>query len=366
MARLQDQFKDFMVNFEKGPLVGLDIGLSAVKVALLTHVNPKKAIYRLDHYASVPLSEAAIIEDEIQKPEELVEAIAKALEDAGITKKILNLGMDGPNTITKRLQVPDGTKDEVEDNVLWESEQYIPFGADDSEVDYQVLGTIEEDDVKDVIVAALKIDVVENYMHYVSEIGLVAKTIDLNVFAITNLFEVIVHEDLEAYSEEGAIILDFGAQTTTVIVYKNGGPVLTKEISIGGVLITEEIQRQMGLSYEEAEDLKTNGDENGNLPEEIVAIIEGQISEQMEEIKKVLNFYIAAGSSEQVQHCFITGGGCRLPGLETALESVIGVEVSILNPFDAIEFDKKAFDEDDLNKIITTGVVALGLGLRSV
>lgn len=366
MASLQDQFKEFMATFEKGPLVGLDIGLSAVKVALLTHVNPKKGIYRLDHYASIPLSEAAIIEDDIQKPDELLEAVGKALEDAGIKKKIVNLGMDGPNTMTKRLQVPDGTKEEIEDNVLWESEQYIPFGADDSEVDFQVLGTIEDDDVKDVVIAALKIDIAENYMGLIKELGLITKTVDLNVFAMTNLFEVVAGENLEIYNEEGAIIIDFGAQTTTIIVYKNGGPVLTKEISIGGVLITEEIQRQMGLSYEEAEDLKTNGDENGNLPEEIVFIIENQINELMEELKKVLNFYIAAGSSEQVQHCFTTGGGCRLPGLSEALENVIGVEVNILNPFNAIEYNKKAFSDEQLNNIITTGVVALGLGLRAV
>ena len=150
------QYKDFMVNFEKGQLVSIDIGLSAVKVALLSKV--KKNEYKLENYAAIALSEAAIIEDEVQKPEEIIEAISKALDEAGIQKRIVTIGMDGPNTMTKRFQVPDGTKEEIEDNVLWESEQYIPFGAEDSEVDYFVIGDIPEDEVKDVLVPSKKME----------------------------------------------------------------------------------------------------------------------------------------------------------------------------------------------------------------
>ncbi len=363
MSSIVQQYKDLMAQFEKGQLVGIDIGLNAVKVALLS--KTKKG-FILEKYGAVALSEAAIIEDEVQKPEEITDAILEALKIAKIDKRIVNIGMDGPNTMTKRLQVPDGTKEEVEDNVLWESEQYIPFGADDSEVDYFVLGDIPEDDVKDVIVAAIRIDIAEKYIEYVKSVGLIPKVVDVNVFAINNVFETVYAKDLDIYSDEGVIIVDFGAQSTTVIVYKNGGPVLTKEVSVGGVLITEEIQRIMGVSYEEAEDLKTFGDENGNLPEEIVAVINNQIETQLLEIKKVLNFYIAQGSSEQITSCLLTGGGAKLPGLVDAMGEMIGGDVDILNPFKVIEYNKKNITEAQIEQIATTGVVAIGLGMRSV
>jgi type IV pilus assembly protein PilM len=364
LAGLADQFKEFMANFEKGQLIGIDIGLSAVKVALLS--KTKKNKFRLDNYAFVPLSEAAIIEDEVQKPDEITEAIIAALETAGITKKIVCLGLDGPNTMTKRLQVPSGTKDEIEDNVLWESEQYIPFGADDSEIDYQVIEVREDDDIADCIVAAVRIDMAENYVELIKETGLLPKVVDLNVFAMSNLFESVYSEEMDIYNEEGYILIDFGAQKTSVIVFKNNGPLLTKEIPLGGVLITEGIQRQMGLSYEEAEDLKTQGDNSGNLPEDIIPIIEEEITRVCEELKKVLNFYIAAGSSEQIEHCFITGGGCRLPGLAQAVQEVVGSEVNIFNPFDGMEYNKKSIRDSDLDTILTTGVVAMGLGMRGI
>lgn len=364
MSDIKQQFQDLMANFEKGQLIGVDIGLSAVKLAFMSAKGKNR--FKLENYASVPLSEAAIIEDEIQKPDEIIKALQQCLDEGKIKAKICNLGMDGPNTMTKRMQVPDGTKEDVEDNILWESEQYIPFGADDSEVDYAILGKIEEEDIVDALVAAAKISVVETYMDYLKEAGLIVRKVDLNVLAINNIFEVIAGDNLQDYSDAGTIIIDFGAQTTTVIVYKNGGPVLTKEIPVGGVLVTEEIQRQMGVSYEEAEDLKTSGDENGNLPEEILDIIQSQINGQLAEIRKVLNFFIAAGSSDQAGHCFITGGSCRLPGLAESLQEIIDIEVEYLNPFEVIEFDKRSFDEEALETIATTGVVAMGLGLRKI
>jgi type IV pilus assembly protein PilM len=358
-----EKFNEFKVNFEKGQLIGIDIGLSAIKICVLS--EPKKGRFRLEKYESISLSEAAIIEDDIQKPEEVIEAIQTILKKQKIQKKIACIGLGGPNTVSKRLQVPDGVQDDVEDNIMWESEQYIPFGADDAEISFSILNRIEEEDVVDAIVGAARVDVIEKYMDYVKEAGLIVKVADLNVFSIINIFELIMEDKLEEYSAEGTIIIDFGAQYTSVIVYKNGGPILTKEVGIGGVLLTEEIQRTMGVSYEEAEDLKIHGDDNGNLPEEILGILETHNEKLMDELKKVLNFYIAAGSSEQVNYCFMTGGSSRLPGIKESLQDMIEIDVHELNPFDVIEVKTK-IDIDELEEIANCGLVALGLGMRKI
>jgi type IV pilus assembly protein PilM len=262
------------------------------------------------------------------------------------------------------MQVPDGVKEDVEDNVTWEVEQYIPFGIEDAELDFGVLHKVDDDDVLDVFVTAAHIDLVKSYMQILQEAKLIVKNVDLNIVALNNIFEIIKFDTLDEINEKGAIILDFGAQKTSIIVYKNDGPILTKEIAIGGVLITEEIQRQMGLSYQDAEEFKTSPD--GNLPEEILQIINSQISTIMEELKKVLNFFISAGSSEQVGFCYVTGGSSRLPGLVESLQEIVGLEVEYLNPFDVIEVDRKSVSEEDLENIAYCGLTAMGLGLRAV
>lgn len=350
---------------EKGQLIGLDIGLSAVKVCKLT--PGRKGKFKIDHFAIVPLSEAAIIEDEIQKEDEICSAIATAIEDAGLKKTtIVCLGMDGPNTVTKRLQVPNGSKEDIEDNILWEADQYIPFDAEDSELDFSVVKVMPDEDIVDAIVCAIKADVAERYVQLVNSVSLNVKVVDLKVFALSNMLEVAYADSIDQISQQGAIVVDFGAQTTKVLVYKDGAPILTKEINIGGVLITEEIQRQMGLSYEEAEILKTSGDENGNLTEEVLSIIQDQLDVLLTEIKKVLNFFIAAGSSEQITNCFITGGSSRLPGLIEQLTAIVGIEVQFFNPFNYLTLDPKVEKRFNIEDIATMGVVAMGLGLRKI
>ncbi len=353
-----------MVNFESGHMIGIDVGLSSIKVCQVEEA--RKGRYKLNLFKIVHLSEAAIIEDEIQKPEEVIDAIREIIEESKTKKKIACLGMKGPNTVTKRLQVPDGSADEIEDNVLWESEQYLPFGADDAEVGFSILGKIEEDDVVDVIVGAVKTDVVEKYMNYLKEAGLHVKVVDLSVFSIVNVYEALLADRLEDIMDEGgSIIIDFGAQYTTVIVYKNRGPVLTKEINLGGVLITEEIQRTLGVSYEEAEDLKISGDENGNLPEEILTLMDEHVRKIMEELKKILNFFISVGSSEQVGSCFITGGSSKIPGLKESLAELVDLEVEELDPLEILDI-KSNLTEEEMYNLQTSGVGAVGLAMRKV
>ncbi len=361
MSALVKQIKDFLENMQSGKsLFGLDIGLSAVKVCEMSHV--KKNIYKLEKFASVPLTEAAIIENEIQKPEEIIEAIQKAVAAAGIKTKSVCLGLSGPNTVSKRLQVPDGSKEEMEDHIIWESEQYIPFGADDSELDFNVLGD-NEGGGKDAIIAAAKIEVIENLQNLIKEAGFNVKVVDLNVFAVSNIFEGASGDKLAQYNE-GTIVLDIGAQSTKVIIFKNNAPSFTKEVNWGGSLVTEEIQKVMGVSFDDAENLKINGDGSGNLPEEVSEIIKSKIDELVSDLKKVLNFYITPGSTEQAKYCLITGGSSLLPGMKETLQDLVGVSVEYFNPFENYPYNKKMNDEE-LMKIASVGVACMGLAIRS-
>jgi type IV pilus assembly protein PilM len=178
------------------------------------------------------------------------------------------------------------------------------------------------------------------------------------------VFEEVFRSDLEEYSQ-GSLILDLGAQSTKVIIYKRGGPIFTKELSIGGGLVTEEIQRQMGVSYEEAEDLKTSGDQNGNLPTEILTIINTQVDQQVAEIKKNINFYITQGSAEKVEFCFVTGGNSLLPGLVEKLAAVTGLEVKRIDVSSGIKVEERKAGQG-LESFSAISAVAIGLAMRKV
>jgi len=264
--------------------------------------------------------------------------------------------------MTKRLSAPEGTREEIEDHILWEAEQYITFGADDSQIDFFIIGE-NEGGGKDALVAAAKNDLIEGYSEVVREAKYNIKLIDLNVIALSNVLEETLGADSEEL-EEGVLLLDLGAQSTKIVVYKRGGPIFTKEIPVGGSLITEEIQRQMGVSYEEAEDLKTTADDNGNLPQEILNIINDQLDKQVSEIRKNINFYVTQGSAEKVNFCYLTGGSSLLPGIVDRLREVTELEVERLDVLSKFKISNKfAGDEDHFCAV---SPVVLGLAMRKI
>ncbi|MGE3609394.1 MAG: type IV pilus assembly protein PilM [Bacteriovoracaceae bacterium] len=357
-ASLKQQFDDLFGNFNSGSVFGLDIGAHSVKVCELSG-NPGK--FKIEKFGVYNLSEAALIEDEIQKPSEIIEAITEAVKRANIKSKSVCLGLFGPNTMTKRLSAPEGTKEEIEDHIMWEAEQYITFGADDSKIDFAILGE-NEGGGEDALVAAAKLDLIDNLTSLLSEAKLKVQIVDLNVLALSNVFEEVVGDRLDKYSQ-GTLLIDFGAQTTKIIVYKRGGPIFTKEIPIGGSLITEEIQRQMGVSYEEAEDLKSTVDGKGNLPQEILNIINVQTENHVAEVRKNINFYVTQGSAEKVDYCFVTGGSSLLPGLIDKLSTAAGIPVEKLDITSAFKIDERKININ-FDQFIAMAPTVIGLAMR--
>jgi len=338
-------------------VIGIDIGLSGIKVAEI--VKTKKG-YILQSFAIENLAEGVLIEDEIQEEEQIRKSLKDALEKAGIEARFASLGLYGPNTVARKLQLAGGSEDDIADQVAWEAEQYLPFNLEESSVDFHVIGENEGGGI-DVIIAAVRSDVLSSFRRLI-EPTLKLKIADLSLISLVNLFEVTMKDRLDVMNESW-VIIDFGAQYTQFVIYKSNMIVFTKEIPVGGSMITEEIQRQMGVNYYEAEDLKINGDENGNLPEEILGIIDNVVENFLIEISKTINFYVTSTNDETFVGCMITGGGAEVPGLVDALGAVLKVEVDILNPLDVIEVNSKRVKSEE-QEIVFRGAVAIGLALR--
>lgn len=344
-------------------ILGMDIGLSAVKIALVEG-NRESKEYKLINYVSIPLPEGAIIEDEIQNEEEVVAAIVDGMKKIKATTDMICIGISGPNTVVRRLQLAGGTHDEIEDQVTWEAEQYLPFEIEQSAVSFYTMGENEGGGV-DVLVAAAKNSVISQFKAILDMANLRLKIVDMSIISVINIFELVMKDKL-GDSSQSYLVIDLGAQKTQFIIYRNNMIVFSKEIGVGGVMITEEIQRQMGVNYYEAEDLKIRGDENGNLPEEILEIMDDVVEAFFSEIKKTLDFYVSSTSDESLVGCYVTGGSSLIPGIVEGLEALLGVDVGVLNPFDKIGYNEKNFNEESLNDAAYRGVSVIGLAMREL
>ncbi len=357
-----DRIKD-LLNLNPPELVAVDIGLTAVKVAEI--IQPKPGKYRLVNYSQIPLPELALIDDEIQKEEEIIEALQSAFESSNIENRNIVMSIFGKNTIARRIQVAGGDRDELEDQVLWEAEQYIPFNIDESEISFDVVGE-NEGGGTDTVVAAATHDVINNFKELVERAGLKVKIIDLSALALANLCFALYEKEMKEDEDASWLVFDFGAQKATMLILRGGKFIFCREIGVGGVMLTEEIQRQMAVNYFEAEDLKITRDSAGNLPEDIVKIIQEVNSSFFAEVKKALDFYISASQDDMISYCLVTGGACLAEGFLDGLADVVGIEPAMINPFELIEVDKKNIPEDSLEDIAYFGAIVMGLGMRTL
>lgn len=358
---IKDKISDLFYVGPKG-IIGIDIGLSAIKMAEVS--KQSDGTYKLNHYSSVALPEGTIIEDEIQKEDEILKALQQGIKDLGSSNKFACIGLSGPNTLIKRLQLAGGTNEEIEDQVTWEAEQYLPFPIDEGNISFSVIGENQGGGV-DVIIGAAKKSNVQTFKEIIERANLKVKIVDLTAAATLNVVEAVMGDEVQSRGKTW-ILMDLGAQKTHFMIYKNGVLVFFKEIAIGGLTITEEIQRQMGVNYNEAESLKIYGDGNGNIPEEIVEIINQVLDTFFAELKKTIDFWVSSTSEEQFDGCILTGGGALIPGFTDALQELIETEVKILNPFSGMSFNKNNISEEEIDDIAYKGVCAIGLAMRSL
>jgi type IV pilus assembly protein PilM len=206
----------------------------------------------------------------------------------------------------------------------------------------------------------VKKDIINDYTAVITEAGLGVQVVDVDSFAAQNLFEVAYPE----MAEKTAVMIDIGAGIMNINVVKNGVSAFTRDITIGGSNFTEEIQKEIGVSYEDAELLKLGGSSDRAEPEEIKDILSRVTDTVVLEIQRSLDFFSATAAEEELNVIFLAGGSSLIPGLPMAIEERLGTPVEVLHSFKGFSVSPKSFDPDYLEAMGPVAAVAAGLALR--
>jgi type IV pilus assembly protein PilM len=202
---------------------------------------------------------------------------------------------------------------------------------------------------------------INDYTAVCAEAGLTVTVVDVDAFAVQNAFEA------NYEPAEGTVVLvNVGAAVSNINVLAHGTTTFTRDVTMGGNAFTEEIQKQLNVSYEEAEALKIGGqgESDAVLPQEVERVIQGVAEQMAGEIQRSLDFYAATAADQRISKLYLSGGTARLPALMKAIEARAGVPVEVLNPFRGIDIDHKRFDPAILAGASASAAVAVGLALR--
>ena len=319
---------------QSAPLVGIDISSSSVKLVELAHDKAGGLV--LERCAIEPLERGWITDGNIEKFDEVADALRRLVKKSGTRTKNVALALPPSAVITKKISLPAGLTDqELEVQVESEANQYIPFSLDEVSLDFCVIGPNKNSpgDV-DVLIAASRREKVQDRQGLAEAAGLNAVIVDIESHAsrlgASRLIAALPNQGVDAI----VALFEVGALTTSMQVIRNDEVLYDRDQSFGGAQLTQMIVRQYGFSVEEAESKKRNGD----LPDDYSsAVLKPFVETTAQEIGRALQFFFTSTPYNRVDHILLAGGSAPLPGLTEAVTQTAGSACSVVNPFDGME-----------------------------
>ncbi len=351
-----------LFSSQNQPLIGLDLSSSSVKLVELS--GTAQAGYRLERYAIEPLPKGAISDGNVENIEAVSEAVKRAWKKSGTKIKNVAMALPSAAVITKKIMLPAGLSEEaLEVQVESEANQYIPFALEEVSLDFSVIGPAANsvEDVE-VLLAASRKEKVEDRVAVSQAAGLKAMVMDIESYASRSTAERIIK--LMPNEGEGQIIALFtvGAYTTTISVTLNGQAIYEREQAFGGSQLTQDIARAYGLSAEEAEAKKRNGDLPDNYERDLLQPFADNIAL---EVTRALQFFFTSTPYSRVDQILLAGGCAVIPGLVDVVGTRSQAATSILNPFKGMDMSS-SIREKQARLDAPSLLVATGLAMRRI
>ena len=338
------------------PVVGLDIVSSSIKSVEL---KSTKHGYELVSFGLEPLAQDTVVDGAIMDAPLVAGAIGAIFDRQEIKTRSVATAVSGHSVIVKRVNLPVMSDEELYDRIQTEASQHIPFDISDVNLDYQLLDSAESQ--MDVLLVAVKKDKILNHTNVLAQAGKTPTVVDIDAFALQNCYEINYDPD----PTQTVALLNIGASVMNINIIRGGAPLFTRDVSVGGNQYTDALQKELDLSYEDAERLK-KGEAVAGVNEEHRGTILRSVSDILIlEIQKTFDFFRATASGESIQRIYLAGGTARVPGLVDLLREEFALPVEELYPFRKIVINPGRHNEDQVRELAPRLAIAVGLALRS-
>lgn len=341
------------------PMMGLDIGSSSIRLLQLSrHGNS----YRVDHFAIEPLSAGVIVEKSVQDVDAISDAIQSAVRNSGSNSKLCAVAVSGSAVFTKTISLPSNLAEaDIESQVQIEANQYIPYPLDEISLDFEVLGPSPKNaDMVDILLAASKNENVESRQDALESLGLKAKVVDVESFAIANAFELVRERD-GIRSTETVGIFDIGSDLSRLLILRNGRVVYTREHPFGGNQLTEEVMRRYEMTPEQAQFFMRGEPGPEGFQEDV---LEPFMLSVVHQVSRALQFYSSSAEFSNVRTIYLSGTMAVLKGLAGVVEQELGIKTAVADPVAGMEL-APSVAATALKRNAPGLMVATGLALRS-
>ena len=353
-------FLDALLGRTHASMIGLDISTSSVKLVELGQSASGEFI--VERFASEPFEKGWITDGQIEKFDEVADAVRRVVSKSGTRTKNVAMAMPQSAVITKKIMLPAGLREEeLELQVESEANQYIPFSLDEVSLDFCVVGPspTSAGDVE-VLIAASRKDRVQDRQGLAEAAGLKPVVLDIEShasrLAMTRVVSVLPNQGKDAL----VALFEIGADTTSLKVLRDEEMLYDRDQAFGGAQLTQLISRQYGFSFEEAEQKKLTAD----LPDDYESTILSPFVDSLsQEIGRALQYFFTSTPHHKVHYVMLAGGTATLPGLKDRVTDLTGFASMIVNPFDNMKLGS-AIREGRVRREAPSYLTACGLAMR--
>lgn len=336
------------------PRVGIDIGSTSIKLVEAVPVGKDK--WKLLTAASMPSLSGGVMANQ-GNLSGFIQAIAKMKKEAGVKSTKVIAALPEEQVSSHIVELPLMSDDEINQALAWQVEQYIPIPADRAIWSYQVIRKDPNSGGMEVLLVAAAKNLVNAYISILEQSGFEVVAMETELMA-TARSEVPAEYPL-------SLIVDIGSKSTDVGVVEKGQLVFARTIPTAGEAFTRAIQTSLGLDAAQADQYKmTYGFDSGKLGGKLSEAMKPVLNVIAGEIKKTVDFYTSKHTGESVKLVTISGGVSVLPEMAGVLSGMLGMEVSIGNPFGRLVMDK-----GQTTALASGGPiygVAIGLAMRDI
>lgn len=343
-------------------VVGIDIGSASLRAVEVG--EPAKAKPTLLRYHSVPLPEGAVSSGEVVEPNTVAAALKDLWSKGGFKSKDVVLGMGNQRVLARDLTVPKMSQERIRESLPFEVQEMLPVPVAEALLDFYPISESVGDNgpvINGLLIAAVKAAVLGN-VKATQLAGLTTVDVDLIPFALSRVL-------LSRPQVAGTVaLIDLGANTTSVVIARDGVPQFVRIIPTGGNDLTRELSTGLETDATAADAAKRSlglaSQVSTLLEKQAMEIIYRVASEQLTSLRNTINYWINTRPHDPVQRIVLTGGGAQLQGLPDALAEMTRLEVVAGAPFANVAL-ARGLDENDLRRNGASFAVAFGLALGS-
>ena len=337
-------------------VLGLDIGSSTIKLADM-EVGRNGA--QLHYFGFIPMPTPQNGSGDLGNTSIISDAVKTLMIQSKTKNKSVATGLWGTSVIVKKIAMPKVEKKILFQQIKWEAEQYIPFDPTEISLTFSILPTRADPDSIDVLLVAAQNSMIKTYREIVGKAGLSLSVLDVNGFALGNLFQM----NYGRMPGQTIAVLNVGAVVTNLAIIHDGETIFCRDIPVGGFQYSNDIHRDLGVTIPEAEALKLSAVMGQEVPQQVHSIMSTVNDTLVDEFRNSFDFFSASNGGMAIGKVYFTGGSAHVSGLMAKAAQITGLPFEVMNPFLRVK-PARGMSAPYLQQIAPFCSVAMGLAMR--